>query len=46
MTEPETVEEYAHSCRIVRERDDLGEDTYHYEGLEREGKIEDAGDWI
>jgi hypothetical protein len=32
MTEPETVEEYAHDCRIVREQDDLGEDTYHYEG--------------
>mgnify|MGYP006914285371 CR=1 FL=1 len=32
MTEPETIEEYAHSCRIVREQDDLGENTYHYEG--------------
>lgn len=32
MTEPEVVEEYAHSCRIVRETDEAGEDRYHYEG--------------
>lgn len=31
-SDPEVIEEYAHDCRIVRERDDFGEDTYHYEG--------------
>ena len=28
----ETVEEYAHDCRIVREKREDGEDMYHYEG--------------
>jgi len=28
----ETVEEYAHDCRIVREKREDGEDVYHYEG--------------
>ena len=31
MTE-DVVEEYPHSCQIVREDDDAGEPRYHYEG--------------
>lgn len=31
-TETEVVEEYAHNCRIVRERIGGNEDRYHYEG--------------
>lgn len=29
---PDVVEEYAHSCRIVREEREDAEDLYHYEG--------------
>ena len=32
MTESETIEEYAHDCRIIREHIEDDEDRYHYEG--------------
>jgi hypothetical protein len=32
MRETELVEEYEHSCQIVREPDETGEDRYHFEG--------------
>lgn len=32
MSRSEIIKEYANECRIVRETDDFGEETYHYEG--------------